>query len=132
MFRKLALLAAFVFFAFGNINAQSTTELCKGYTIHNATGVETVTYISTSTIVPGRTRILGFTVQANTKNTFSSYAALWDLTSTTTWSVSSLLGESESLVNETRDKIFPYPKTIAYQLKVVLGPYSSITIEYTK
>ena len=108
------------------------TDLIKHYTLSNETAIDAVTHLSTSTFVPNRTRILGFSVFPTLSNAYSPYAALYDETSTTTHSLNNLFGEAEAGANTSDGEIFAYPKNLSNGLTVALGPYSTITIYYTK
>lgn|GEM_PF-3679148 len=132
MLKKL-FIALFLAFSLGLLmpKGECSTEFITTYEVYNDTAQEAITYISTSTIVPNRSEIFGWTVSPTRKTIFSSYVSVWDLKSTSAWDRSSLLGETESPADSTQDKMFPRPRMIKNQVKVILGPYSSINIEYS-
>ena len=129
--RILALGVMFLFLGLGKVNADATGWL-KTYVLENASGTETTTYVSTSILIPNQSRVLSWTVMPSVKNSRSPYVVVWDEKSTTAHSLSNLIGETESATDTSKDKIFSYPRNISNQVKVVLGPYSSVSIEYTK
>ena len=110
----------------------AATNYTTSYTISNTTAGETTTYVPVTTIVPQQSQILGYTVVPAVANAFSAYASLWDEKSLTLHSESNLIGESEAPAQESKDKAYVYPKMLKNQLMVVLGPYSSIILEYSK
>ncbi len=131
MLRKLVLGIMFCFLFLGSVGAHDTGWV-KTYVVENKTAAEATTYIATTTLVPNQSRILSWTVTPSKANSLAPYVSVWDETSLTLHSLSNLIGESETPANTTQDKPFPYPRNISNQVKVILGPYSSIIIEYTK
>ena len=127
-FIYLLLAIGFLFVA-KSIYAQRYISL---HTVTNDTAVETTSYVSTSTIATNRSRIFGWTVEPTRNASTNPYVSLWDETSTDTHSHTTMIGESEADAGNTGNKQFPYPKMISNQVKVCLGPYSAVTIEYTK
>ncbi len=131
MLKKILFLA--VFFALMAIpRAYCDTSVISKLTVDNDGANAKVEYVSTDTIVPNRTLIYGFSVYHTRISSFSPLVSLWDLAATTAWDESSLIGESEAPANSSKDVALPFPAMVANQLKVVLGPYSAVTIYYTK
>lgn len=131
MLKKIVLGAMFLFLCLGSAWAD-TSGWIKTYNVNNDTASEATTYVSTSTLVPNQTRILSWTVMPTRNMSFSPYVSVWDEASTTSHSLSNLIGESEAPANTSKDKPFIYPRNISTQVKIILGPYSSVIIEYTK
>ena len=133
MLRKILILGVLISsIIFSLPRAECSTDLIKTYTVENDTAQVVTSYVSVLIIIPDQSRIFSYNVCPTRSNPFSPYVSLWDMKSTTLWDASSLIGESESLPNSSLYKPYPYPKNISNQLKVVLGPYSAVIIEYTK
>ncbi len=111
---------------------EAISPLSMTYTSTNNTGVDVVTEVSTSTIVPGRHKILGFTVVPIAGSTAGALAGLYSGATGMT-NTSTLLGEAESLKNESKNKIFPYPKAVrSGGLIISQSCYSIVIIDYTR
>ena len=130
MFKKVKVLALTVFFVLLGLRvyAASDTEVVK-VCIVTAISAGT-TYVSTDTIVPEQSRILGFSV--NSHSTGVSQAALWDEASTTVHSETNLFGEISNPASGSDKIIFPYPKKITTQLRVSATANTEVIIYYTK
>ena len=113
-------------------NSFAQTNLIKHYYAENDTASETVTNVSTTTIIVDRTNILGFEVLPTRSHSYSSYASLWDEAAATAHSINNLFGEAEAVAGSTENEVFPYPKRIGDRLEIILGPYSAVVVYYTK
>jgi len=131
MLRKVFCLTALAGLIFSICFAQYPEE-SKTYNFENDTAAAITTTVSATTIVKNRTLIHGFTVAPTRSNAYSPYAALYDEASGDTHLVANLKGEAEAGANESRNKEFPRPKTVANGLTIVLGPYSAIILDYSK
>jgi hypothetical protein len=129
--RILAFGVMFLFLTLGSVQADAPGWV-KTYNVSNDTNQIVTTYVSTSILIPNQTRILAWTVMATRAYAYSSYVSLWDEKSTTAHSLSNLIGETESVTGKSEYQPFVYPRNISNQVAVVLGPYSAVTIEYTK
>lgn len=108
------------------------TNLIKHYNLSNDTAQEATMHVSISTIIPNQARIFGFTVCPTRSHSYSSYAALYDESSTSTHLSSNLFGEAEAATGTTDGDTFPYPKNLSNGLTIALGPYSEVIVYYTK
>jgi hypothetical protein len=133
MFKKLLISGILAFCILINVSrGKCDTNIIKTYEVENDTASTVTSYVSASTIVPNQSLIHGFSIGPTRANSYSPLASLWDESASTAHSTSNLFGESEATANTSKDKPFPYPKMISTQVKVVLGPYTAIIIEYTK
>lgn len=126
--RKFILFLAIFFLSITIVEA---TQICKTYTYANDTAAAVIVNVSVATIIPGVHKILSFTViPTPARNSFGAWAALYDATTNSTRIT--LLGEAESLAKESKNKFFPYPKSMAQGLSITVGPYTAIIVEYVR
>lgn len=98
-----------------------------------------ITAVSTSTIVPGTHRIIGFEIAPMSTTTNSElWANIADTTSaifkatTADTAPTGQFAESEAVNNESLYRIYPYPVEIGTQLVVRQGQNTVVTIYYDR
>jgi len=103
------------------------------YTIVNdSTSAVLDTSISTSTIIPGKHRILGFTISPNVSGSGTVNVGLWDATSTTTWSSTSIFVEAACANTTTQTVWLARPKPITNGVQVSQGANCAVMIYYER
>ena len=135
MKRLMALISLFSLLVFSPIMA-SVTDLSNTYSYTNETAAQVTVYVSTTTIIPGVHKILGFNLVPTSNSTQGTFAALYDATSTTVstegLNLSNMLGENESVANYSKDKFFPWPKPLSKGLTIVVGAYTTISVDFSR
>lgn len=130
--KRLFVILALVVCALCLNYAEAITPLSLTYVSRNNTGNDVTNTVSTSTIIPGIHKILGFTVMP-IGPVSGSNAGAWGTLYTGSAIQANLLGECESLANESNNKIFPYPKRVkGGGLIINQGAYSVVIIDYTR
>lgn len=125
----LFLLVAFV----AGIASASPSLGRKPYIITNNTGSVVFETVATTTIVPGRTKILGFEIKGVAGSGVTPWATLYDAGSTAGTVASAIMGEAEAPAGERdRQNWNLYPKTVATQLGVRVGAYTIVEIHYAR
>lgn len=104
------------------------------YVSTNATGAYAATAISTSTIVPGTNRIIGYEiVHYNTGKSIEGFVGLYDDADTTQADNTYLFAESEVIGTYGSGMvIYPYPKELSYGLCIRQGANTTVTIYYDR
>lgn len=106
------------------------------YVSVNSTGVVADTAVSTSTIVPGKARILGFRVNPNSDSCLDGTAKLYDLAATASITSSNQFDSMEAITGTYQHSMFsewyPMGKPLANGLCVRQGGYTDVTIFYEK
>jgi hypothetical protein len=118
--------------SFVTIAKASDEESILHYTVTNGTGAAVNTYISTSTIIPGKHRILGFAVNPITSGSGTSAAALYDAADSGDVSAANLIGEKVQANTGSDSEWFVRPIALSNGAGVSVGAGASITIYYER
>ena len=103
------------------------------YVSANATGAYITPNISTSTIVPGTHRIIGFELMiANAALTEEMIVGLYDTTTDGGMASTAIFDEAEAANDTQVIKWYPYPKELSNGLSLVQGPNSVVVIYYDR
>jgi hypothetical protein len=102
------------------------------YSVTNGTSSNTNTAVATTTIIPGKHRILGFKVCPITSGTGTNMGGLYDADSTDDLTSANLLGEDGSANTTNAGYNFPGPISISNGIYVAQGPYTTVTIYYER
>lgn len=129
-FKRICVLALVMFMA-AMVSADVTT-LSKTYSVENDSAVETLTFVSTATIIPGIHRIVSVSVAPTPASSQASTGAIFDATSVSQVTLANMMGELESVQSQSANKYFAYPKTVSNGLAVLQGPKTIVTIDYTR
>jgi hypothetical protein len=114
------------------IATASDTPSILHYSVTNATGSAKNTAVSTSTIIPGKHRILGFRVCPVTSGSGTNVGGLYDAASTSDLSSANLLGEDSSANTASAGYDFPAPIPLSNGLYVAQGAQTTVTIYYER
>lgn len=121
-----------VILAIGLMSISSTpdaADLSETYVIRNNTSDVLETAVSTSTIVPGIHRIVGYNVRAILGSGMGAWVTLYRGGT----AQSDIMGESEALEDTTDGEVFGYPKAVREGgLRVYQSAYSNVFIEYSR
>jgi len=130
-FKILALVGAILLMS---LNASaSVVDLSKTYTAENDTGQYLTTYVPTTTFIPGVHKVISMTVMPTDTQTDAGHLGkLYDASEASELINDNLLGAMETLANESRDRFFPYPKTVSDQLAIYQSEYTTVIIDYTR
>lgn len=100
-------------------------------TINSDTGGYDVTNISTSTIIPGKCELVGYSVVTLATANVEGLFDLVDASSSTTGSIDSyIIHEGEVVYNLPAKEIFPEGIEITRGLTVRQGPKTAVTVYY--
>ena len=102
------------------------------YSVTNTAGSAANTAVSTSTIRPGKDRILGFRVCPITSGSGTNVGGLYDADETGELTSSNLLGEDSSANTASAGYDFPRPIPISNGIYVAQGAQTTLTIYYEK
>ena len=132
--RKLGLVFAvlLVLSCFALRGQASVLDLSDTYVFTNTKAYEVIELVSTTTIIPGVHKILAVTVIPYQISAYSPNVALYDAIATDQLSENNILGENEAPANESKERIFPYPKALARGLALAIGPYTTVIIDYSR
>ena len=112
--------------------AGASTQLSLIYISRNNTGSIVATTVSTSTIIPGTHRIVGYQVVPSedaTHNT-GAWATIYCSNSGTQ---ADIIGETEIESNTSGGEVWGYPKALkAGGLTIHQSEYSTVLVEYTR
>jgi len=112
--------------------AEAISPLSKTYSIRNDTGAYVETEISTSIIIPGIHKVVGFTVLPTEATAAGAIASLYSGSGGRAGN-QNLMGEAESLADTSKHRIFTYPKAVqSGGLIVYQSPYSDVSIDYVR
>lgn len=130
MKKAFCLLILLTFFLFPLIVEARGGVHILTYIQDNSSGVYLVTSISTSTIIPDKHKILGFSVQAlDGTQSAERVVALHDAISGHL--DSTFMGEAESIENSFNGLWYPSPRELVYGLTVNQGPNTRVIIYYS-
>lgn len=91
------------------------------------------TRVSTSTIIPGKHRMLGYTICPLTGDSKDSIVAFYDADTVGEMTSSTIFSEAEAPVGQGSETvIFPYPKRISDGVAFYQGTESVVTIYYER
>lgn len=106
------------------------------YVSVNSTGVIADTAVSTSTIIPGKHRILAFRVNPNSDNCLDGTAKLYDLAATTSITSSNQFDSLEAITgtyqHSKHSGWYPMPKGLSNGLCIRQGGYTDVTVFYER
>jgi hypothetical protein len=91
--------------------------------------------VNTTTITPGKCRIIGYTVAPYLSGAGTVTAALYDsasITNLTTGTTTTLFSESAAANTASVETVFPYPKALSTGLSIVQGGGSVVTVYYVR
>ena len=131
-----ALMIAALTIGYQPVSAQITRlnedRSIETYTIVNSSATNTIsTAISTSTIIPGKNRLVAYEI-CPTETAAEVVIALYDSATVGGASSTYLFAESEARSNESKREYFLYPKDLANGLVVAQGPKTIATIFYER
>lgn len=110
-------------------SAEAVTQLSSTYVVRNNSGSNLMTAVSTSTIIPGIHKVVGYTVKPMTSTSAGAWVTLYKGGR----AESDVIGESEVLVDTSESVFFGYPKAVREGgLTIYQSPYSVVLIEYTR
>ncbi len=102
------------------------------YSVTNAAGSVATTAVSTSTMAPGKVRIIGFRVCPITSGSGTNVGGLYDAASADQLSSANLIGEDASANTASAGYDFPRPVAITNGVYVSQGAQTTVTIYYEK
>ena len=127
-FLSLFLILGLVLFMTSPILA-SDTPSGEIYTkVTTTTGAATLVPITT--IIPGKSRILGWSVAPTVGSAGSVQASIHDVAAAASASSSNLFGELACANTTSIEQMYPYPKDISAGLVILQGAGSVVTIFY--
>jgi hypothetical protein len=112
-------------------NASDTPSI-EHYSVTETTGSASHSHISIATIIPGKHRILGFTVSPITSAAGTVAAGLYDATTDAEMSAANLLGERVGANTAAYTETFVGPIDLTNGLTVSQGAGSTVTIYYER
>lgn len=111
------------------IGSAESTQLSKTYISRNNSGGKLSTAVSTSTIIPGIHRIVGYQVRPIAASGAGAWVTLYSGSRTQ----ANIIGESETLENTSDGEVWGYPKAVKDGgLTIVQSCYSNVLIEYSR
>lgn len=123
-----SLILALCFMPFLMANA-SDTPSGKIYT-KVTTSAGAATLVDITTIVPGKSRILGWSVAPTVGSAGSVQASIHDVAAAASASSTNLFGELACANTTSMEQIYPYPKDISAGLVILQGAGSVVTVFY--
>ena len=114
----------------GSIPRFSNFQNVKMYVVANTGATRQITAISTSTIIPGTHRILGYEVAPIDTLSKENYVVLGDAATAPAVATTTIFGESEAATGSSLSATFPYPREIASGVVVRQGSRTYVTIYY--
>jgi hypothetical protein len=90
------------------------------------------TGVPTTTIIPGKHRILKWSVSTTNSGSGTTIAALYDADTQAEATTSTLFGERACANTTSAEYTFTYPKDITDGVYIEQGPYTVVTIEYER
>ena len=122
----------------GNFVRMNEQSDIKTYVSINSGSTTTCTNVATTTIIPGRHRIIGYEVAPNVSGAGTVTVALYDATAVTAATLGTydtagdLFAESASANTASAERSFPYPKKLDTGLSIFQGAGTVVTIFYER
>jgi hypothetical protein len=112
--------------------ADNQPELLVYVIPNNSTTAALETNVGVTTIIPGKHKILGYTLSPFVSGSGTVWCTLYDKATVATAASTDIFGEDAVANTTSVARIFPYPKKLSTQLTVAQGPYSVVTIYYVR
>ena len=128
----LTLAIVLAIFLFVPIGMASDTPSIEHYSVSNGTGAAAITYVSVTTIIPGKHRLLGFTVCPITSGAGTAIAGVYDAAAAGSISSTNLFGEKGGANTASYTETFPGPMDITNGIAVYAGSGTSVTLYYER
>ena len=109
--------------------ARTTTQTCLTYVSANTTGADVLTAVSTSTIIPGIHKIVGYSVRPENGIAAGAWCTLYSGSRER----ANIIGESEVPADRVEGEIWAYPKHVREGgITLIQSPQSVVLIEYSR
>ena len=131
-FFTLFLVSALIILPFVGVINASDVQSVLHYSVTNRTGSAVNTAVATTTIIPGKHRILGFRVYPITSGSGTNIGGLYDADTTAEMTSANLIGEDLSANTTSAGYDFVYPVEVTDGIYVTQGAQTTVMIYYER